>query len=71
MHIATKMTKEKNKNKKNIGIKKEVEILDGVTASLNNHELTIKGPKGEVKREIKYYKISIKIEEKKNNIWSG
>lgn len=52
-------------------IKKEIELPEGVTASLNIRELIIKGPKGEIKREIKYHKMSIKIDGKKITIESN
>ena len=47
------------------GIKKEVGLPEGVTAVFHNQELIIKGPQGESKKEMKYNKLSIKIENNK------
>ena len=44
---------------------KEIELPDSVSASINGQFLLIKGPKGEVKRELKQHYISIKLENKK------
>ena len=57
------MAKEKIRRKEKIT--KEVELPEEVSASLDRQFLIIKGPKGEVKREIKNQNISIKIESKK------
>lgn len=43
-----------------------IKVPEGITASLDNAKLTIKGPKGELTRDFKNYKI--KIELKENNI---
>ena len=42
----------------------EVEVPEGITASVNNNVVTVKGKKGEVKRELPSKKIKIKIQEK-------
>ena len=57
------MAKEKIRRKEKIT--KEVELPDGVSASMHEQFLTVKGPNGEVKREIKNQNISINIEPKK------
>ena len=41
---------------------KEVEMPQGVTASLHGKTITIKGPKGEVKREMKFHHVLMKHE---------
>ena len=46
-------------------IVKEIELPNNVSASLNGQFLLIKGPKGEVKRELKQRNASIKIDTKK------
>ena len=46
-------------------ITKIIELPDNVSAALNGQSLLIKGPKGEVKRDIKQHNVSIKIEDKK------
>lgn len=57
------MKREKiNKKEK---ITKEIELPDSVTASINDGLLLIKGPKGEVKRQIKQRNISINTVNKK------
>ena len=63
------MAKEKIKNKDNI--RKELELPDGVNASISDHYLILKGPKGEVKRENKKHHVTIKIENKKIIFESG
>jgi len=51
----------KEKSRKKVGIMKEVGLPEGVSASLNELVLTIKGPHGESKRMLKKQSISIKI----------
>ncbi|MBS3114608.1 50S ribosomal protein L6 [Candidatus Woesearchaeota archaeon] len=46
-------------------ITKDIDLHDNVSASINGQVLLIKGPKGEVNREIKQRNISIKIDNKK------
>ncbi|MBI2654667.1 50S ribosomal protein L6 [Candidatus Woesearchaeota archaeon] len=46
-------------------ITKEIELPENIAASFNGQLLVIKGPKGEVKRQIKHHNIFIKIYEKK------
>lgn len=41
---------------------KGISLPDGVNAAINNNILVVKGPKGEVKKEIKQQRISIKVE---------
>lgn len=57
------MLKEKSTRKEKI--MKEIELPDGVSSSLNDQFLIVKGPKGEVEREFKQHNISIKIGNKK------
>ena len=57
------MAKEKIRRKGKIT--KEVELPEGVSASMDKQFLTIKGPKGESKRELKKQNVSINIESKK------
>ena len=57
------MAKPKGRRKEKIT--KAIGLPDNVTASLNGRYLLIKGPKGEVKRELKQRNVSIKIEDKK------
>lgn len=57
------MAKEKQKGKEKII--KEFELPEGVNAIVNSQFLTVKGPKGEVNREMKHSNISIKTENKK------
>lgn len=45
-----------------VDIKEEVEMSEGVTASFENGFLTIKGPKGEVKKRLDSIKIRISVE---------
>ena len=54
------MAKEKTKNKQ--GIIKHVELPDGVSASINDMVLIIKGRKGESKKAMKQHNVEIKIE---------
>ena len=56
------MKKEKPDGKENIT--KIIEMPDNVVASISGKYLSIKGPKGESKREMKQHNISIKIENK-------
>ena len=44
---------------------KEIELSESTSASINGQILLVKGPKGEVKRELKQHNISIKIDNKK------
>ena len=46
-------------------ITKEIELPDGTTGSADGQTLLIKGPKGEVKRQFKQRRVSIKIDDKK------
>lgn len=55
------MAKEKIKGR----IVREILLPDGVGASVNERVLIIKGPKGEVKRELKQHRVSIKRDDKK------
>ena len=57
------MKKEKTKRKEKIT--REVDMPENVSASLNGQFLLVKGPKNEVKKEMKQHNISIKIEDKK------
>lgn len=57
------MAKEKSKRKE--AIKKEMELPDGVSASMDGRFLIVKGQKGEARREVKQRNISIKTEGKK------
>ena len=49
------------KTQKKITISREINLPDNVSASYNGQILTVKGPKGEVKRAVNKHKISIKI----------
>src|SRR3989338_4739021 len=61
------MTNQKNKSKmqKNQEVIKEVELPGGVTASLTNNSLSIKGPKGEVIRLMIHKNLSVSVGDKK------
>ncbi|MDP6648063.1 MAG: 50S ribosomal protein L6, partial [Candidatus Woesearchaeota archaeon] len=59
------MVKGKNKIKEKTKVIKEIELPEGVTTSLDGQLLIVKGPKGEVKRQIKKRDISITIGDKK------
>ena len=54
------MITEKAKGKGNL--RKELDIPDGVVAAISGPHLTLKGSKGEVKREFKKHAVSIKVE---------
>jgi large subunit ribosomal protein L6 len=53
----------KDKTKKNIT--NEIDIPNGVTVSVDNHMLTVKGPKGEVKKEMRQHIISFRVNQQK------
>lgn len=61
--IAIKMERETAKRKGNI--KKELELPDGIDASISDSYLILKGPKGEVKRNNKKLNVTIKVKGKK------
>lgn len=61
----------KEKGRKKGKIVREIEMPDGVAAALNENFLSIKGSKGEVKRELKGHNISVKIDNKKILLESG
>ncbi len=46
-------------------ITKEIEIPNNVDASINERFLVIKGPKGDIRKNVKQHQISIKINDKK------
>ena len=56
---------EKEKRKKKGKIIKEIVLPDGVSTIMDDSLLTIKGPKGEVKRKLAQRKVSIKIQNEK------
>src|SRR3989338_2441221 len=53
------------KNSSGNKITKEIEIPNNVDASLNERFLVIKGPKGDIRKNVKQHQISIKIHDKK------
>lgn len=55
----------KEKTKKKLGIVKQVELPDGVSASIDGYILLVKGPKGESKKEMKQHNVVIRVEDKK------
>lgn len=61
----------KEKGRKKGKIAREIELPDGVAAALNGGFLSVKGAKGEIKRELKHHKISVKIGDKKILLESG
>ena len=61
----------KSKNKIKDKIKSELDLPNDVTVSLSESILTVKGPKGEVIKDIKKYKVSVKIDSKKMILESG
>ena len=68
MHIATDKMAEKKKQKisgKKQNLRIEVTLPEGVLASISGKSLIIKGPKGEVKRELKQKNVSVKVEGQK------
>lgn len=56
------MVKEKMKRKEKLV--EEIKLPEDIIASVNNQFLLIKGPKGEVKRELTHRNISVKVEDK-------
>lgn len=62
MLTATKMKKQKTGKAK---LKAEIELPTGVTAVLSGHYLSIKGPKGESKRNIRQHNVKISMENSK------
>ena len=56
---------EKRKSGSKGKITKEINLDDGVSASLTNQILLIKGPKGESNRKVSQHSISIRIDSKK------
>ncbi|MEK6827985.1 MAG: 50S ribosomal protein L6 [Nanoarchaeota archaeon] len=56
---------QKAKSSRKEKITKDIDLHDNVSASINGKMLLIKGPKGEVNREIKQRNISIRIDNKK------
>lgn len=63
------MKKEKVDGKR--GIAKEIELPDDASASLDGQLLVVKGPKGEVSKQLKQRNISIRIDNKKIVLESG
>ena len=63
------MAKSKNKIKEKI--KNELDIPNDVAVSLSESVLIVKGPKGEVNKDIKKYNVSVKIDSKKMILESG
>lgn len=61
MLTATKMAKEKIRK----NITNEIDIPNGISVSVNNYVLTVKGPKGEVKKEMKQHIISVSVNQQK------
>ena len=53
MHISTKMRKE---------LTQEIEIPEGVTITVDDNMITVKGPLGENKKSLNLYKIDLKTE---------
>ena len=62
MLTATKMKKQKTGKTK---LKAEIELPSGVTASISGQSLTINGPKGESKRNIRQHNVKIMLENSK------
>lgn len=56
---------EKRKSAGKGKITKDIGMDDGVSASISNQILLIKGPKGESSRKVSQHSISVKIEDKK------
>ena len=54
---------DKEKIRKNIT--NEIDIPNGISVSVNNQVLLVKGPKGEVKKEMKQHIISIRVNQQK------
>jgi len=46
-------------------MKTEIELVDGVEASIDKYTLTVKGPKGEVVKELASKKVSVEVVDKK------
>lgn len=59
MLTATKMAKQRKRKQK---LTEELELPNGVTADISGHYLSVKGPKGEVKRNIRQYSVKIMAE---------
>ena len=57
-----------NKEKIRKNITNEIEIPNGVSVSVNDNVLLVKGPKGEVKKEMKQHIISFKVNQQKIKI---
>ena len=56
---------ENKESRKKQNLKVEVALPERVSASVSGNVLTIKGPKGEVKREIKQKNVSVKVDGQK------
>lgn len=65
------MDAEKTRKKMREKIRKEIEVPDKVTASVEGQILTLKGPKGETSIEIKSRLLSLRLEEGKIALESG
>ena len=63
------MTKQRSKTKEKIST--ELDLPDDASVHLNGSNLIAKGPKGEVKKDIKKYNISVKVDSKKIIFESG
>ena len=57
--------KEKAESRKKQNLRVEVVLPEGVAASVAGNILLVKGPKGEVKRELKQKNVSVKVEAQK------
>lgn len=55
----------KQARKRNAKIAKEIELPDSISATISEKLLIIKGPKGEVKRELKQRNILLKVDNNK------
>ena len=61
----------KNAAKDGKGMREEIALPEGVTASLSGSVLTLKGPKGETARKIAGQNVMIAVEGKKVAVWSA
>ena len=59
MLTATKMAKQRTEKQK---LAEEIELPSGVTADMPGHFLVIRGPKGEVKRNIRQHNVKLRLE---------
>lgn len=60
----------KNAAKGGKGIREEIVLPEGVTASLSGSVLTLKGPKGETARKIAGQNVAIAVEGNRVSVWS-